>query len=86
MHHGLGSVPPTFCTMSETVCDLANAAILALPSSALPHRMEAAASSQDDLSFSTTPVQARSGPQSISTVPTGPSGDRPPPDSDPLWE
>ena len=51
--------PPTFCTMSETVCDISNAMINQSPASAPPHRMEKAASVEDDLSYSRTPVQCR---------------------------
>ena len=47
--------PPTFCTMSETICDEANRAFQASPTSAPPHRLEEAAAVQDDLSFSSSP-------------------------------
>ena len=47
--------PPTFCTMSETICDLANQAIARLGNSAPPHRLEEPASTRDDLSPSMEP-------------------------------
>ena len=47
--------PPTFCTMSETICDLANHAIATLGSRATPHRLDEPASTQDDLSPSMDP-------------------------------
>ena len=46
--------PPTFCTMSETVCDLANRATrLKLPEQ--PHRLEDVAAALDDVSFCPAP-------------------------------
>ena len=48
--------PPTFCAMSETVCDLANSYIKAQPGYSPPHRMEEPASIHDDFSFSFTPA------------------------------
>ena len=47
--------PPSFCTMSETICDLANQAFNASPKSAPVHRLEQHAASLDDLSRSTEP-------------------------------
>ena len=47
--------PPSFCTMSETICDLANQAIRDNKPDPEPHRLEEAASTQDDLSYSTEP-------------------------------
>ena len=47
--------PPSFCTMSETVCDLANKRSSSSPTLAEPHRMEPHASSRDDLSYDWTP-------------------------------
>ena len=52
---GWAQSPPTFCTMSETVCDLANEAIRTSPSNAPPHRLESQASTHDDLSRSPDP-------------------------------
>ena len=49
--------PPTFCTMSETVCDVANDSIHSSPSSSPPHQMESLASIGDDLSFDRQPLQ-----------------------------
>ena len=42
--------PPTFCTMSETVCDEANRLFRMSPNQAPPHRLEATAAVGDDLS------------------------------------
>ena len=47
--------PPTFCTMSETVCDEANRLFQQSPSHAPPHRLEAAAAVGDDLSRDMSP-------------------------------
>ena len=47
--------PPTFCTMSETVCDLANARFNRSPLQVEPHRLEPQAAERDDLSPSTEP-------------------------------
>lgn len=47
--------PPTFCAMSETVCDIANARINRSSTQCPEHRLEAAASAEDDLSPSVTP-------------------------------
>ena len=47
--------PPTFCTMSETVCDLANKAIRSNQRLTSPHRLEATAADGDDLSKSLQP-------------------------------
>ena len=47
--------PPTFCTMSETICDLANQDFARLGKNVSPHRLEEAASAQDDLSPSMEP-------------------------------
>ena len=48
--------PPTFCTMSETVCDITNKAIRESKATAIPpHRLETAAATEDDLSFSPEP-------------------------------
>ena len=47
--------PPTFCTMSETVCDVANANFKADPLGSGPHRLSSLAQAQDDLDLSTTP-------------------------------
>ena len=47
--------PPTFCTMSETICDLSNQALARLGSQAEPHRLEEPAAAQDDLSPSMEP-------------------------------
>ena len=47
--------PPTFCTMSETVCDLANAAFAANPKVAPAHCLDEAAAALDDLSPSFVP-------------------------------
>ena len=46
--------PPTFCAMSETICDLANQAIRSAGKSE-PHRLETEASIHDDLSKSWQP-------------------------------
>ena len=46
--------PATFCTMSETVCDLANGRFKAKPP-APSHRLETLCSAQDDLSPSWEP-------------------------------
>ena len=42
--------PPTFCVMSETTCDHANARFLASPKECPPHRLSHLAEAQDDLS------------------------------------
>ena len=42
--------PPTFSTMSETTCDVANMAIRSGKKPELPHRLEAKAAAMDDLS------------------------------------
>ena len=47
--------PPTFCTMSETICDLANKFIRERQPRDSEHRLESAASSQDDLDASLLP-------------------------------
>ena len=47
--------PPTFCTMSETVCDEANRMFQASPSHAPPHRLEKTAAVGDDLSKDMSP-------------------------------
>ena len=48
--------PPTFCAMSETVCDLANRSIRLIPSEGPPtHRLDDAAAVSDDLSYSWEP-------------------------------
>ena len=47
--------PPTFCTMSETVCDLANERFTRSPNRAEPHRLEPEAARSDDLSPSDVP-------------------------------
>ena len=47
--------PPTFCAMSETVCDIANARIAKSSTQCPDHRLEPAASANDDLSPSMTP-------------------------------
>ena len=47
--------PPTFCTMSETVCDIANQAFKDSPRDAPPHRLEEPSAEQDDLSPSLEP-------------------------------
>ena len=47
--------PPTFCTMSETVCDLANQSFADSPRHVEPHRLEPQAAEQDDLSPSMEP-------------------------------
>jgi hypothetical protein len=43
--------PPTFCTMSETVCDLANHAIQSNKLADTEHRLKAQAGVNDDLSY-----------------------------------
>jgi hypothetical protein len=47
--------PPTFCTMSETVCDLANSAIRSNKPADAEHRLEVQAGVDDDLSYSWEP-------------------------------
>ncbi len=47
--------PPTFCAMSETVCDVANANFKASPLGAQPHRLSPTAEEHDDLDPSTRP-------------------------------
>jgi hypothetical protein len=47
---GWVQLPPTFCTMSETVCDLANRAIQSNKPADTEHRLEAQAGIDDDLS------------------------------------
>ena len=47
--------PPTFCTMSETVCDLANQALHKPAHLSRPHRLKEQASIADNLSRSLTP-------------------------------
>ena len=47
--------PPTFCAMSETVCDEAKARMAASSNRCEPHRLEEAASGNDDLSPSGEP-------------------------------
>jgi hypothetical protein len=49
------SPPPTFCTMSETVCDLANHAIRSNKPAEAEHRLETHASVNDNLSYSWEP-------------------------------
>ena len=53
---GWVELPPSFCVMSETVCDTANARIEQAGTSEPPaHRLEPAASIQDDLARDITP-------------------------------
>jgi hypothetical protein len=52
---GWVQLPPTFCTMSETVCDLANRAIQSNKPADTKHRLEAQAGINDDLSYSWEP-------------------------------
>ena len=68
--------PPSFCVMSETVCDTANSRISSAGSTEPPaHRLEPAASAQDDLAPELTP-RARA-PASLSRPkPTEPSADK----------
>ena len=47
--------PPTFCTMSETICDLTNHAFEKSPYEADAHRLEPHATPADDLDRSNTP-------------------------------
>ena len=47
--------PPTFCTMSETICDLANEATRKQEPQVAPHRLAVMAGLHDDLSFSWVP-------------------------------
>ena len=47
--------PPTFCTMSETICDLANESLARLAASTPCHRLEDVAGESDDLLPSMTP-------------------------------
>lgn len=47
--------PPSFSVMSETTCDLANAAFAESPKTCPPHRLSPAASVEDDLSASWEP-------------------------------
>ena len=46
--------PPTFCTMSETICNLANHRI-ALKAPTPEHRLESPASALNDLDYSLSP-------------------------------
>ena len=46
--------PPTFCTMSETICDITNQRI-ALKTPTPEHRLEIPASAMDNLDYSATP-------------------------------
>jgi hypothetical protein len=52
---GWVQLPPTFCTMSETVRDLANQAIRTNQGARHVHRLEPLASTQDDLSYNWNP-------------------------------
>ena len=47
--------PPTFCTMSETVCDLANASFQQGNYKVQPHRLSAEMAAMDDVSRSVQP-------------------------------
>ena len=47
--------PPTFCTMSETVCDLANDAMRSQGKVAEPHRLDPIPEALDDYDRSVTP-------------------------------
>jgi hypothetical protein len=47
--------PPTFCSMSETICDLANRDFQQQPKHCPPHRLDDVAALQDDLSPSRVP-------------------------------
>ena len=47
--------PPTFCVMSETVCDVKNAAFNKAPFAGTEHRLESVAVTDDDLSPSMEP-------------------------------
>ena len=73
--------PPTFCTMSETVCDLCNQAIPQSPRTSLPHGMEHLAAEQDDLSYDTTPLQlwplSEQRLKSLGPLDTAPPSNRP---------
>jgi hypothetical protein len=57
--------PPTFCTMSKTVCDLANHAIRSNEPAGTEHRLEAQAGVNDDLSYSWEPRNKE--PEQVST-------------------
>ena len=76
--------PPSFCTMSETVCDLANHRSHASPRHASPHRMEQHASPGDDLSYDWTPrpleadAPAADAALGASTAPSPPEESAPP--------
>ena len=56
--------PPSFCTMSETICDIVNQRFQAKQPTPT-HRLEAAASSEDDLDYS---MQPRERPSTDSTA------------------
>ena len=65
--------PPTFCTVSETVCDLANDAMRLQGRQAKPHQLDATSEALDDCDRSMTP-QAREAENAeadlaLSTVP-----------------
>ena len=47
--------PPTFCVMSETVCDVTNAAFNKAPFAGTEHRLESMAAADDDVSPSMEP-------------------------------
>ena len=46
---------PTFCVMSETVCDVTNASYNKAPFAGTKHRLESMAATNDDLSSSMEP-------------------------------
>jgi hypothetical protein len=52
---GWVQLPPTFCTMSKTMCDLANHAIQSNKPADTEHRLEAQPGIDDDLSYSWEP-------------------------------
>jgi hypothetical protein len=52
---GLVQSPPTFCTMSKTMCDLANHAIRSNKPAKTKHHLETQAGVADDLSYSWDP-------------------------------
>jgi hypothetical protein len=80
--------PPTFCTMSKTVCDLANHAIRSNKPADIEHRLEVQAGVNNNLSYSweprdKEPEQASAdkalGPYSrIALTPTKPEAAAPP--------
>ena len=47
--------PPTFCAVSETICDIANTNIQSNLCNLPLHHLEEAAAARDDLSFSMEP-------------------------------